>query len=370
MKSPIRILHVFSTFVPGGPQVRVTRVLNRLGPALSNTVLAMDGRTAAASRLDPSLDVKMLPPPPRKNSLFAPVYLRRTIRGQRPDLVVTYNWGAMDAVAGAQLAHVCPVIHTEDGFGSDEASGLKTRRVLARRFLLNRVFRTVVPSEQLLHMAKTRYHIRPEKVQLIPNGVDTMRFHPGREHGLRERIGIREGEVLCGYVGHLRPEKSLSVLIRAFAQAHFNKLRLVLVGDGPCRRHLEQLAGDLGVQAAITFAGAVDDPAPWYRALDLFAMSSVTEQMPMSLLEAMASGLPAVSTNVGDIRRMLAAGSAEVVPPGECEQLARSLRLLAGSPSLRSELGAKNRSRCVEHYSEETMIEAYARLYEAASMPD
>lgn len=370
MTRSIRILHVFSTFAAGGPQVRVTRVLNRLGPMLSNTVLAMDGETTAIARLDSTLRAKLLPPPPRKTSLLAPMYLRRAILGTRPDLVVTYNWGAMDAVAAAQLARVCPVIHTEDGFGSDEAAGLKFRRVMARRILLRSIYRTVVPSESLYRVATGQYRLPASKVDFIPNGVDTAHFHAGREPGLRERLGMRHEDVLFGYIGHLRPEKNLDLLIRAFGLARTDGMRLVLVGDGPCRRALEQLTSELGLASTVTFAGAVSDPAPWYRALDVFAMSSITEQMPMALLEAMASGIPAVATDVGDVRCLLSDNGSTVVQSGDCDGLARALGTLARSPALRTSLGAANRARCAERYSEDGMIETYGRLYRAAAYGD
>jgi L-malate glycosyltransferase len=134
---PLHLLHVFSTFKAAGPQIRFASIANALGTEFRHTIVAMDGNYDAAQRLDSTLTITLQPPPFDKGSLLCSLTMREVVRHVHPDLTLTYNWGAMDAVAGSRLAAVCPTIHTEDGFNPDEAVALKSRRVLARRLLLN-----------------------------------------------------------------------------------------------------------------------------------------------------------------------------------------------------------------------------------------
>ncbi|MCZ2078803.1 MAG: glycosyltransferase [Bryobacterales bacterium] len=365
MRDSIHILHVFSTFGLGGPQLRVANIINSLGPAFRHTILPMDRNSDAACRIAPGACVHFIMPPERDAGRPHAMALHNTIRNIHPDLLVGYNWGAMDAVLAAVVGRLCPVIQHEHGFGIDEAHSLKFRRVLARRILLKAAHCTIVPSKVLYDIAITRYRLAAEKVRLIPNGVDTKRFRPGHNPELRGQLGT--GGLLFGYVGQLRPEKNLGLLIRAFALANIEDARLVLVGDGPCRPELEHAARELGVLGKVIFTGKVQDPLPYLGALDVFVMSSVSEQMPMSLLEAMACGLPALCTDVGDIREMLGEPGAPVaVPPENPGVYADAMRLLAHNFETRAALGAGNRERCIARYSLERMVRCYEDEYYAA----
>ena len=365
MRDPIHILHVFSTFGLGGPQLRVANIINSLGPAFRHTILPMDRNSDAACRIAPGARVHFIMPPGRDSGRPYAMALHHTIRDIHPELLVGYNWGAMDAVLAAVVGRLCPVIQHEHGFGIDEAHALKFRRVLARRILLKAVHCTIVPSKVLYDIAITRYRLAAEKVRLIPNGVDTERFQPDRNPELRGQLG--PGGVLFGYVGQLRPEKNLGLLIQAFALANIESAKLVLIGDGPCRPELEHQARGLGVLGKVIFTGNVQDPVPYLGALDVFVMSSVSEQMPMSLLEAMACGLPALCTDVGDIREMLGeAGSPVVVPSENPGAYADAMRLLACNVETRAALGAGNRERCIARYSLEHMVRSYEDEYYAA----
>jgi glycosyltransferase involved in cell wall biosynthesis len=172
--------------------------------------------------------------------------------------------------------------------------------------------------------------------------------------------------MLFGTVCRLRPEKNISFLLRTFARAELPDARLAIVGDGPMRGRWETLASQLGIADRVTFASVTDDPASCYAALDVFVMSSTTEQMPNALLEAMACGLPAICTDVGDSREMLGnAGPPAVVPRGD-DAYTAALTTIAGSGELRARLGAANRARCVEHYSLDRMVLQVSEVYDAA----
>jgi L-malate glycosyltransferase len=359
------ILHAFATFGEGGPQVRSAVLINSLRSEFWHTIMAMDGNFDAVKRIDPGVKFQILPPPPKRGTGFHAWALGQIVNQVGPELLVTYNWGAIEVLAGAQLRSACPIIHTEDGFGHDEASGLKFRRILARRILLRRIRKTIVPSRTLLQIARDQYGLPEDKVRQIPNGIDTERFRPlPRNRELRSRLGIDDNEVVLGSVGRLRPEKNLGMLIRAFHGASMPNVRLVIVGDGLFLEAWRILARDLGVESRVTFAGPCADPVCFLPAFDIFAMSSLTEQAPVALLEAMGCGLPVVSTDVGDIREMLPPCASRFVT--HCDDMhsyRSSLQVLAKDACLRAELGAQNRRWCVTHYKMDAMIAAYRGEY-------
>lgn len=341
--------------------MRLVRLANAMGRSYRHWIAPISGRDSAREKFEPGVDWEIVNTP-RKST---PLEFARLIRHLRPDLVQTYNWGAFDAAAGCVLARVCPLLHTEDGFGADEAEGHKTRRVLARRAVLPFARRVVVPSLTLERIALERYRLPRRKVERIPNGVDCLAFRPGRNDALRRELGVGVEELVIGTVGHLRAEKDYRFLLRAFAEARLESSRLVIAGEGMEREALRKLAGELGLSGRVLFPGAVD-PAPWYRMFDLFVMSSMTEQMPLALLEAMATGLPALCTDAGDSAWMLDSPDLPaIVPRGDFRGYVEALRRWAGDERLRLEAGARNRARCEREFSLERMVERWRAVYGA-----
>lgn len=348
--------------------MRSVSMFNRWGKSATHTIMAMDGRFSAAERLNSDVDYRIVLPPRRRSVGFYPLQLRKTILSTKPDLVVTYNWGAIEAALGCTLGKGRPVVHLEHGFANDEAKKLKRRRVIARRLVLNRIHATIVPSRELLDIALRQYRVRPAKLIWIPNGVDAERYTPGRDWEFRRSLGFSDSDVVFLSLGHLRPVKNLALLMRAFALADVANARLLIVGNGPCMPELEQLATELHIAERVVFAGATDSTLPFYRAADAFALSSTTEQMPMALLEAMACALPAISTDVGDVAEIVASVAGNHIVAGlEPKAYAEALRRAAQSPVVRSATGAANRARCVSLYSLERMLAAYTQVYSNAA---
>jgi glycosyltransferase involved in cell wall biosynthesis len=140
---------------------------------------------------------------------------------------------------------------------------------------------------------------------------------------------------------------------------------LVLVGDGPDRENIEAAAADLGLKEHVTLTGMSDRVADWLRTMDIFTLSSRTEGTSITLLEAGATGLPPVVTDVGGNREIIDGGNAGVlVAPGDPQLLADAFLELAGNASRRRELGEKARARVCERYSVDAMVDGYVRIYE------
>jgi len=363
------VLHVFSTFAAGGPQVRTARLLAGLGPAWRHGVLALDGVTDARTILPEGIDVTVLEPLRRAGTWTTVRGVRALARRLSPDLVCTYNWGAIEAVWAARSLGLA-VLHHEDGFRPDELGGFKRRRVWARRLSLRRVQGVVVPSHTLRTIARERWHLPPERLHLVPNGIELARFpRADGNPALRERLAIPPGAFVVGSVGHLRAEKRPARLVRALAHMQ-EPAHLLFVGDGPERESVTAAARALGLEARLHLAGHQTETAPWYRLMDAFAIPSDTEQMPVALLEAMASGLPVAATDVGDVRRVLPeAAGAHVVAlgAGVDERLAAALDALARSPQTRATLARAGALRVRERYTQDEMVRAYERLYTRAA---
>ena len=373
---PVRILHLHSTFALGGKEARAVRLMNAFGDAAEHVVLsAVPDALGARAAIDPGIAAAFpgdaAPsligrPGPRRYWHFA-----RYMAGF--DLVLSYNWGAMDGVAARRLyagmMRLPPLIHHEDGFNADELVRQKPARVLFRRAMLGAAYRLVVPSERLEAIAGKVWHQPARHVTRIANGIPLARF------GLPEADAIpgfrrASGDVVVGTMAGLRAVKNLPRLVRAFARSGAAG-RLVIVGEGPEKDALLATAQAEGVADRLLLPGFLADPARYVGHFDIFALSSDSEQFPISLIEAMAAGLPVVATDVGDIRAMVSAENRRYVLPVDDEAgLAEALGRLIASRDIRHRLGSANRAVALERYDETAMIAAYATLYgEAIGRP-
>jgi len=357
------VLSVFATFAIGGPQVRFAAVANHHGRAWRHAIIAMDGRYHCAERLRSELDVTFPEVPASGSVLANRAAFRHALRRLAPDVLLTHNWGSIEWVMANMAPHrLVPHVHIEDGFGPEEATTQLRRRVLARRLLLRRST-VVLPSRTLTRIATEVWRLPPAQLHYVPNGLDLKHFRPAAESRARTRPD-RAAPPLIGTVAALRAEKNLSRLLRAARLLRDEGLpfRLAIIGDGPERRPLEALTAELRLADCVTFEGAQDDPAQAYRDLDIFALSSDTEQMPLSVLEAMASGLPVAATRVGDVPSMIAEENRPYLAEKDDASLAAALRPLLRDPDMRQNIGAANRLKAEREYDAQVMFRRYHEL--------
>lgn len=356
---PRVLLHAFSTFQLGGPQARFVQLANALGPAYEHHILAMDNRFGAGERLSANVRWQPVQMTVKKGGLLANRSVcRQQLQRLKPDLLLSYNWGAIEWAA-ANLPRVVPQVHVEDGFGPEEATTQLPRRVWTRRALLGlgRV-PLVVASRRLEAIAKDIWKLPHARVRFLANGVALS--------GSTQKAEA-SGLLCIGTVAGLRPEKNIARLIRAFARLRETQAaRLVIVGDGPLRGELEALAQSLGVERDVTFTGYLANPGERLAEFDLFALSSDTEQLPIAMLEAMALGLPIVSTRVGDIEAVLA----EVSPDNLCapndEAFDQALREAVAQRAQWPEWSRRGRSVVESLYAEPAMIAAWKSVFDGA----
>jgi len=362
------LCHIFPAFSAGGPEVRTCLLINATAGEFKHTVVSLSGELDGRERVCPGYEVDFVAVPRAARRIAHPFALARLLKALRPDLVLTYGWGGTDGVLAARLSGMRRVIHAEDGFLPDEAHRQKLLRLLARRLVLRAPACVVCPSKSLVGIARRHWFLPARKVRYLPNGVDGHRFAPPTRQvaeEARRRLGFAAGEVVIGTVGHLRAEKNQARLIRAFAAvAARREAKLLVAGAGPLREQLAALALELGVRDRVVFSGLMTDPVPCYHTIDIFALSSDTEQMPLALLEAMSVGLPIVSTDVGDVRTMVSAPNRRcVVPPADEQEYAQELDCLAADGKERSFLGRSNREKCLREYGMPVMVDAYRSLY-------
>jgi glycosyltransferase involved in cell wall biosynthesis len=358
-------LHVFPTFAVGGAQTRFTAIANHLGASARHVVVPIDGRTDAREKLRSGLDVSFIVPPEASRNVRRSVaQARNIIRQVAPDMLITSNWGSIDwAIARLTLAPFgggVRHLHMEDGFGPEEQDTQLPRRVLTRRLIL-RSSQVMLPSRTLMKIATDTWRLPASRLHYVPNGIDIARFAGAKP----AELPPGEGPVI-GTIAALRPEKNLMRLLEAVALLRAQRpIRLVIVGDGPSRPVLEQRAYDLGLQSTVHFAGHSAEPERWMAAFDIFALSSDTEQMPLSVLEAMAASRPIVATNVGDVGDMLSAENRPYLVPRDSEALSRALAKMLDDPAA-VQIGAANGAKAAAAFSETAMFSTFRKMMNLA----
>ncbi len=366
--SPAKVLHLHSTFAPGGKELRAVQLMNAFGAELHHTVVsAMPDQTGAKDHIARGVRTAFPADFPSLTGAPSPgrlVEIAKAMKGF--DLVLTYNWGAMNAV----MAHTVfgdafdlpPLIHHEDGFNADEADKLSVKRNWFRRIALGRAHKLVVPSRGLEDIALRVWKRPAAYVQRIPNGIDTAKFS-GKPKPAGFRVVKREGECWVGTLAGLRAVKQLPMLVQSFESLPEN-WHLVILGEGPERAAIEKMADELEINHRVHLPGAITNAHDIIGLFDIFALSSKSEQFPLSVVEAMAAGLPIAAPDVGDIRHIVSEENrAFIAAPGSAQALGDALDDLAESPQLRAQLGKANQEKARAQFDEADMVEAYRALY-------
>lgn len=205
------------------------------------------------------------------------------------------------------------------------------------------------------------------RLQVIDNGIALEPFAQGFDRSqLRQSLGIGPAEVAVVIIGRLEQEKAHDIFLQAAAQLKKGgqALRFLIVGDGPLRSGLEQMAKDLGVREAVVFTGIRKDMPQVYAAADIVVNCSYMEGLPMTILEAMASRKAIIATKVGAIPKVLEhERSGLLVPPGDVQGLSQAISVLAGDAAQRERLGQEAYKDVAARFSDRHMAEQYARIY-------
>lgn len=368
MNKKPKILHLHSTFDAGGKELRCVQLINAWGGQADHAIVSGDLEKRGAARLIGSKPKVSWPKFPALQGKPTPgrlMALAKAMAGY--DLICTYNWGAIDAVMAhtvfADTFKLAPLVHHEDGFNEDEARRLKKRRNWYRKIALGRAAALVVPSARLEDIALNVWSQPRTRVRRIPNGIDTRAFAMSARRDVLPGLVKHKDEFWVGTLAGLRAVKQLGVLVRAMAQMP-PEWQLVIAGEGPEREKLLAEAERLGIEDRVHLPGFVAEPHKVIGLFDMFALSSLSEQFPISVVEAMAAGLPVVAPRVGDIGAMVSSDNGPaLVDPGDEAALAASLAKLANDPVTRKRMGQSNRQKAREEFDQKRMIERYKALY-------
>ncbi len=372
MSGAAKILHCHSTFAAGGKEVRCAKLISAFGNGLQHHIVsAMPNEMGARALIDRKRAQVGYPADfPSLTGRPTPGRLIEIAQALKPyDLILTYNWGAMDVVMAhtvfAQHLGLPPLIHHEDGFNADEANQLKRSRNWYRRIALGRAHSLIVPSETLERIAVDVWKQPRQRIMRIPNGIDTRAFSR-KPDASKLRLVKRDGEKWVGTLAGLRAVKQLPLLVQAVRQMPEN-WHLVIVGEGPEKDAIQKAAVDAEISHRIHLPGAISEPEKVIGLFDIFALSSKSEQFPLSVVEAMAAGLPVVAPDVGDVKSIVGERNRNFIAVRDnAEALAAMLNEIAQNAELSAEIGSENRSKAVNLYDARQMVDRYAEIYSSA----
>ncbi|MFO0850051.1 MAG: glycosyltransferase [Gemmataceae bacterium] len=365
---PIRVGFVVHVMQVAGAEVLVRETIRRLGPAIVPTVFCLDrvgqiGEELVAQGVDlvcfdrrPGWDFSV------SRKLAAAATARR-IEVLHAHQYTPFFYAAL---AKPIIRPMPKLILTEHGRHYPDVVSPPRRAV--NRLLLDRLADAVNACIGFSAKALCRTDgFRGNRIRVIENGIDVDRYGPAADRAaLRQRLGLDPDRRYIVHVARHHPVKDQPTLIRGFASAapDYPDVDLLLVGDGPLRADLERLADELGVAGRVRFVGIQKNVAEWLAAADVFALTSVSEAASLTLLEAMATGLPVVVTAVGGNPEIVRDGvDGLLFPRGDAAGCATAFRELLDDPDHAERLGESGRDRVRERYRLDQTVAAYYRLY-------
>jgi sugar transferase (PEP-CTERM/EpsH1 system associated) len=307
-------------------------------------------------------------------------YLRmfRTLRALQPDLVHTRNLCGVQGQLVAALAGVKLRVHGEHGRCAPGLYGARLKNQLMRRLLRPLTAHFIAVSADLEQWLIEDVGAEPARVSHISNGVDSVQFHP--RLGPPAAVGppgfMQDNVFVIGSVGRMDETRNHATLVEAFLRliasphpAH-QRLRLMIVGDGPARAECQAMLNRAGAAARAWLPGARTDIAQLLRAMDLFVQPALAEGGSNAILEAMATGLPVVATAVGGTPELVHPGFTGIlVPPLSPDMMAAAIADYCRIPEMAARHGARARSQVIARHSLPAMARSYLAVYDALLRP-
>jgi glycosyltransferase involved in cell wall biosynthesis len=360
----ITVMSVIDTGGPGGAETVFLHTATRLDPARFRSVAVVSREGWLATRVrENGIEPLIIP----ASGSFHIGYLRsllRTARAHKVDVIAAHLYGS--AVYGSLTGLIAgvPVVSILHGQSdvprSARLAGLKA--AIVRRGSQKVVFVSGNLRDDLAH----RLGLGESSCIVIPNGVDTSLFKPGRDSSIRESLRLPEDAILVGAIGNVRGPKAYEVLLEAAAllARRSERFHFVIAGDasGERGKSLLELRSRLGLEQRVTFLGLRADVATVLQNLDVFALSSRTEGFSIACIEALACGVPVVATRSGGPQQILDEHTGILVPVDDAQELAAGIYRVAFTPELRRSLAARGPGRVQERFSLTKMLTSYENL--------
>jgi glycosyltransferase involved in cell wall biosynthesis len=362
--TPLRIVHTESSCGWGGQELRI------LSEAQGLIERGHDVRVAAPaeSRIYAEAQRRAVPAhalPIARKGVGGFVAVRRLLAGLRADVVnahsSTDSWLA--ALALATLRGAPPLVRTR------HISASIPRNPGSRWLYGSATAHVVTTGERLREQVMRETGLAPGRVSSIPTGVDLARFVPGDRAAARRRLDLPQDAFVVGIVATLRSWKGHRHLVDAVAAARARRWMLAMVGDGPGAENLRAQVAALGLEAQVCMPGNQEDVVPWLQAFDVFALPSyANEGVPQAIMQAMACGVPVVSTAVGAIGELVRDGDTGLlVPPQDAGALHEALVRLQDDPARRESLARRAREHVREHFARGSMLDRMEAVFRSVA---
>lgn len=366
------VVHLIYRLDFGGLETLLVDCINRM-PAqrYRHAIICLTDYTDFARKIDKAdVAIHALHKPPG----LAPqthLQLWRLLRRLRPDVLHTYNLPTIEYAPAAWLAGVPVRVHGEHGRDARDPHGRNTRHNLLRRLVLPFYDCYYAVSADLRDWLRDTIKVPADKNLLLANGVDTARFHPPADGQREATPELPAGCMVFGAVGRVQDVKDHATLVNAFIALlamrpqQRARLRLAIVGEGPLLPALRAQVQAAGIADLVWLPGARMDVEVMMRRFSVFMLSSIAEGVPVTILEAMATGLPVISTAVGGVPEVVAEGvTGQLTPAGDAAALARAMAAYVDDPALAARHGAAGLERCLRQHSMAAMLQAYAGMYD------
>lgn len=368
------VVHVIYRLDIGGLENGLVNLINHI-PAerFRHAIICLTDYSDFRRRIQRSdVPVYALHKPPG-NSPITLFRLWRLLKQLRPDILHTRNLAALEGMVPGALADVRARVHGEHGRDVGDLDGTNRKYQFLRRLFKPFVGQYIAVSQDLAGYLQRAIKVAPARITQIYNGVDADRFRPASKQ--REQAPNAEfagpGHFVIGTVGRMQEVKDQLTLARAFvllmkAVPHAEqRLRLIMIGDGPLHEQARTLLADAGVVQYAWLPGERDDVPSIMRSFDVFVLPSLAEGVSNTILEAMATGLPVVATAVGGNVELVQAGeTGALVPPADAERMAQAIRAYAENPELAKRHGAQARLLIESRFSMDAMVKGYTTVYD------
>jgi glycosyltransferase involved in cell wall biosynthesis len=360
-RRPMRILHTEASCGWGGQELRIlTESTGLIARGHAVTLACPPHAVIAREALRHSVPLVTLPL--EKKRVRGVRALRALLAERSFDVINTHSstdsWLA--ALACASLSGAPPIVRTRH-------ISTAIPRSLANRWLYMRAnARIVTTGEAMRRSLATDYGFDLDRIVSVPTGIDIGRFRPGDRDAARQALRLAPRGFLIGIVATLRKAKGHHLLLDALAAMGNQAPELLIVGDGPQRPNLEAQVDRLDLRARVSFVGNQADVLPWLQALDAFVLPTLHEGVPQALAQAMAVGLPCITTPVGGIPEIAEGDrSALFIAPGRVEAIVEALNRIAGDAALRERLGGCAREAAVARCADAVMLDRMEALFRA-----
>ena len=367
------VAHVVYRFDTGGLENGVVNLINHMPvDAYQHAVISLTDVTDFRHRVHVS-DVQFiaLQKPPGHGFHIYPA-LFRVLRSLKPAIVHTRNLAALEMQIPAWLAGCRGRVHGEHGRDVEDLDGSSVKYQRLRRFYGPFVQRYVALSRDLADYLVDKVHVDTRRVTQIYNGVDTSLFVCGDGSRIApEWPFLSRSTWVVGAVGRMQTVKDHLTLVRAFIRAlelhpsMRQDMRLVIIGDGPLRAECNELLGAAGVSELAWLPGAKNEIAALLQGFDCFVLPSLAEGISNTILEAMATGLPVVATNVGGNSDLVSDGETGLlVAASDVEAMANCLIRMYQDRAAAKKMGMAGRARVERDFSLQAMVGKYQSLYD------